>query len=835
MRRASQWLAVLMLCLPGVAQADVEGKLNLYEQEAKQISETLPRPDAPSAQTQSRRLVDAQTAFSLGDYDAAALTLFDLASQPGPDQETALFYLGESLYRKGDKGAARSYFGQVVLANNASGKYHALSLVRLVEIGIVQQDPAEVDTHLAALERMTPRLPQVPYVRGKYLFSQGKYDDAIAQLNEVPKGSAWELQSLYFLGTANVAKKDLPRATEIFTDLTTRKPKTNNDRRVVELAQLALGRVYYERDEPAKSIDSYLLVDRQSDLFPDALYEVGWVYVKGKQFDKALRALELLALSEPTSNKTATVRILEGNLRIRKAQIIRQAQIVGSIDVDTKQDPAVEYDKAALVFADTHEAFFPSYQALNAMIASNGDPAEYLAQLAERETHVFHAAPPIPEAAAQYLRDEPEVQRAVSNQMDLGTIQAHLTEAEATIQRLEGVLAANDKTIVYPALASRRSRVGEIQGDLIQIRSDLADQQLALVAQNADLAQASATRKALVQSYLGQPNPEEAHASRLIEARAGYDAVEEGAAEVSSALDTTQAVAVALRKYVNDPPIEGATEPTIPAEQKASINTELVATAAEVFAIENELRAIRREITLGNDLAGAGDAALSAARDQRRQIKAAQDAEHRLLINYVSASRDGNKSKKLAALGERAARISNTLAQTELAVDTIVDQAMAKAKTTIAQERLNVDAYKAELAEQEIESRSLGATVLGASFKDVKAKFYDVIVRTDVGAIDVVWSQKEDADDDLKRLNLSRQRELKQLQDEFKDILDAAMPSPGAPKAAEPPPAPAPLAPSGSPDKGEGGDTRVKSGTEIPKAAPTVRPDNETKPKGGSK
>jgi len=832
MRRASRWLAVLMLSLPGAAQADVEGKLNLYEQEAKQISETLPRPDTQSPQTQSRRLVDAQTAFSLGDYESSALTLFDLASRPGAEQETALFYLGESLYQKGDKGAARSYFGQVV-TNHAGGKYYALALVRLVEIGIVQQDLNEVEQHLAALERMSPRLPQVPYIRGKFLFSQGKYDDAIAQFNEVPKGSAWELQAQYFLGTAHVAKQDLPRATEIFTELTVKKPKTSNDRRVIELSQLALGRVYYERDEPAKSIDSYLLVDRQSDLFADALYEVAWVYVKGKQFDKALRALELLALSEPTSNKTATVRILEGNLRIRKAQIIRQAQIVGSIDVDTKQDPAIEYDKAAAVFAETHEVYFPSYQALAAMIDSSGDPAEYLAQLAGRESHVFHAAPPIPEAAAQYLREEPEVQRAVSNQMDLGTIQAHLTEAEATIARLEGVLAANDKTVVYPALASRRSRIGEIQGELITIRNDLAEQQLALIAASGELAAVSANRKSLAQLYFQQGNPEEAYASRLIDTRAGYDLVEEGAAEVSSALDTTQAIAVALRKYVNDPMPEGTTTPVVPPEQKASVNTELVATAAEVFSIENELRQLRRDITLGQDLAGAGDAGLAAARDKRRQLKMVQDTEHRLLAGFAASSRDTGKSRKLVALGDRAARISDTLAQTELMVDTIVDQAMVQATTQIAQERQNVDAYKVELAEYEIESRALGATILGASFKDVKAKFYDVIVRTDVGAIDVVWSQKEDADDDLKRLNLSRQRELKQLKDEFKEILDTTMPSPGTPKAAEPAPAPDASAPSGSPDKGEGGDTRVKPGAEVPKAAPTVRPDNETK--GGSK
>ena len=831
MRRASRWLAVLLLCLPGAVQADVEGKLSLYETEAKQISETLPRPNQPTNQQQQRRLVEAQTAFTLGDYETAALSLFDLASVPGPEQEPALYYLGESLFRKGDKGAARSYFGQVALANKPGSKYYGLALVRLVEIGIAQQDLSDAELHLAALDRMSPRLPQLPYVRGKYLFAQGKHDDALVQFNEVPKGSEYELQALYFVGTANVAKNDLARATEVFSDLTTRNPRTSNDRRVIELSQLALGRVYYERDEPAKSIDSYLLVDRHSDLFPSALYEVSWVYVKGKQFDKALRALELLALSAPNTDKTATLRILEGNLRIRKAQIIRQAQIVGSVDVDTKQDPTMEYDKAAAVFAETHTAFFPSYQALSLMVDSTGDPGEYLAQLAGRESNAFSAVTPIPEVAAQYLREEPEVQRAVANQVDLGMIHAHLSEAESAISRLELVLAANDKSIVYPGLAARRSRIGAIQSDLITIRNDLAEQQLALVASGGELVTATATRRQLAQQFAALGDPEAAYAVKVAEARRGYAAIEGSTIEITTALDSTQAMADALRKYANEPHVEGT--PAMAPELKSQINTELVATAAEAFAIQNELREVERELTLGRDVAAGGDEGLENARQLRRQLQQALSVEHRLLAGVAGASRDANTSSRLSALGERAGRVSDLLEQTEKTIDSIVDQAMAQAKLQIAQERQSVDAYRAELSEYEIESRSVGATVLGASFKDVKAKFYDVIVRTDVGAIDVVWSQKEDADDDLKRLNLSRQRDLKQLKDEFKEILDTTTPSPGTPKAAEPAPAPDASAPSGSPDKGEGGDTRVKPGSEVPKAAPTVRPDNETK--GGSK
>jgi hypothetical protein len=160
----------------------------------------------------------------------------------------------------------------------------------------------------------------------------------------------------------------------------------------------------------------------------------------------------------------------------------------------------------------------------------------------------------------------------------------------------------------------------------------------------------------------------------------------------------------------------------------------------------------------------------------------------------------------------------------------------------IAAEREQASAYRTELATQEAESRAIGGTVLGASFRDVKAKFYDIVIRTDVGSVDVSWSQKEDADDDLKRLNLSRQRDLKQLRDEFKGIIDDTAPKPA------PAPLPAPgggngsgSGTGGSPDKGAS-DARIKPGSAAPAPAPTptVRPDNEqgqdqrTAPKAGT-
>src|SRR4051812_9807614 len=85
----------------GVARADdVDAKLAAFENEARQLGTELPRPNQVSGPVGQRRLLDAEVAFSLGDYSGASLMLFELASKPGPDHETASFYLAESLFQK---------------------------------------------------------------------------------------------------------------------------------------------------------------------------------------------------------------------------------------------------------------------------------------------------------------------------------------------------------------------------------------------------------------------------------------------------------------------------------------------------------------------------------------------------------------------------------------------------------------------------------------------------------------------------------------------------------------------------------------------------------------
>ena len=58
----------------------------------------------------------------------------------------------------------------------------------------------------------------------------------------------------------------------------------------------------------------------------------------------------------------------------------------------------------------------------------------------------------------------------------------------------------------------------------------------------------------------------------------------------------------------------------------------------------------------------------------------------------------------------------------------------------------------------------------GRQFKAVTTRFYNVVVRADVGIIDVAWALKDSSTRNTNRLVAERKRELKLLDDEFKEV-----------------------------------------------------------------
>jgi TolA-binding protein len=227
MKRTSHIATLLLALASGSATAapDIKSQLTSYETEARALASNMPQPNAMSTQAGQKRLVDAQVAFSIGDYDAASLVLFDLVGKTsGTDHEIATFYLGEALYAKGDRGAARGYFQDIVKSSNSGSRYYQPALLRIIEIAITDNDVTAGEQAVVTLNQISAglRTPAATYVQAKWAFHLAKHDDAIGMFASVAKGSDYELQAAYYTGTVQVAKGDLGKATEVFSDLVLR-------------------------------------------------------------------------------------------------------------------------------------------------------------------------------------------------------------------------------------------------------------------------------------------------------------------------------------------------------------------------------------------------------------------------------------------------------------------------------------------------------------------------------------------------------------------------------------------------------------------------------------
>ena len=70
------------------------------------------------------------------------------------------------------------------------------------------------------------------------------------------------------------------------------------------------------------------------------------------------------------------------------------------------------------------------------------------------------------------------------------------------------------------------------------------------------------------------------------------------------------------------------------------------------------------------------------------------------------------------------------------------------------------------------ESKSMGGGLAQAMFTKVADKFYDLVVRSDVGIIDVSWGLKDQKTQAVTRLTNQKNLELKALDEDFRKVLE---------------------------------------------------------------
>jgi hypothetical protein len=193
---------------------------------------------------------------------------------------------------------------------------------------------------------------------------------------------------------------------------------------------------------------------------------------------------------------------------------------------------------------------------------------------------------------------------------------------------------------------------------------------------------------------------------------------------------------------------------------------------ADIQQYEEQLTWIRRRLEVGRLHVGVGD--------KRYQ---ADDAERSKFIELVERERElaGSGGPAYNAAFSRVAAVERQLDQRDAEVAAMVRRRVSGMLVVVDEETANLARYRAALGSLEGETEDVVGAITYLNFNRVHERFYDLVLRADLGKIDVSWARREDHRLRIDGLTRERARELQALDDEFRDVMDEGQGSEGEP------------------------------------------------------
>jgi tetratricopeptide (TPR) repeat protein len=811
--------AATLASLPAPARADdVDEAAQRVTDLANRVQEldNSVRPPLPaSADEADRRLIDAEVQYNLRNYDDASILLYDIVQKyPSSDAYSeALWYLADCLYRKGDYITARQYLEQLIQGYSDSSTHYQEALAEVLEISVKTKDEASAQDALQRLEAIPQgqQNPLVPYARGKFAFAESQFDDAASAFESIPQDSPYYFRGQYFLGATYVAQNDLPNAAKTFAALTTAQPASQpatetgapnqatdqapdqatdqgatdqgstepapgSDQSIINLAHLALGRVLYERGELDKAATEYQAVDQHSPQFVDALYEIAWVFVKGGDYKRALQAIDLCLLADPSADTVAEAELLQGNLEIRLA----------------------EESDSTVMFQKVKSEFQPMREQIDQVLAKNEDPVAFFQRIVSTDTTLdtdqgdVAASQPasnpssapdttdqidasslgLPPLAVKWIREAPEVQRVTTMVTDETEIQQDLSDADTTIARLEQVVNSPEKVNIFPDLAKAAEEASTISNQLTLYQEAMAQRYHDLVApvatpdQQQQLAALENQRNQLDADLATLPQSSDSLDERIAKEKSRYDALQQEQAEIKTTIEGVKAEMAAIRTYYLDTKDQQH-------ESQADFDKDSAAVQTLIDQLNQSYNQVNDDIANAENSIGVMDQEAQSEEQLKTQYAAIVQQEQ-TLEQQMEASLSGSDKAKADQINSVLAKITDTqqaINALNEKIDGLVDQQLVDVKSEIEDAKTRVATYKTELVSYQGETNDVGSGEVMRSTQQVANHVYDIVVRSDVGLVDVAWALKQEKMDAYKQVADEEARQIKLMDQQYQDVL----------------------------------------------------------------
>jgi tetratricopeptide (TPR) repeat protein len=730
---------------------------------------------ATQQRTPEQKIADAVLLMGGKDYDRAANVLNQLIEKH-PDHPTAypdaLALLGEVYFRSNQLWSAKRVFQKISSApdDKRFTPYLTKALARLVDIAMRKKDDELLAEVLAALDKAPPSATSLlAYARGKALVAKKDYGQAKTVLATIDPKSEYAHQAQFLLGLISVKESTPPpvkledgddpppvpkeryaAAVDLFNKVTQLPPDTEAHRAVIDQAWLAIGRLFYETNQLQQAISAYNKVDRSSGEFGTMLYELAWVYVKLGDADRALRALEVLAVADPKGQNIADGTLLRADLMLR----------------------AGKFDKAL----ETYEGFKTTYQPMrekvDAFLASTNDPGAYYDKLSKREFEAVDSSG-LPPIALEWAREADDGEAAFGIVDDIGECRDLLAQSNDMVERLSSILNSPARVRAFPELKTALERSLGILNRTAMARLTLAEglEDVDDGALGGEVGAIRTERRALEPRLKKLPTTDSDFATREVEAERQWAKVSQAAQRLELQIDQNQAIINGLRRVIGEGGQVGVVrDPTAVAAWENQIKQE----EAEIAVLRQELEGVRKMIRSGRVTAGFGDQRF--VEDEQVRVRYAE-----LLRKELELLAGGAAGSDLAAYARRAQPVAGQADEVDARASAVktgieaeVEQRTRGVVEDVAKETRNLVDYQVRLDELDGTARTLVGEVMMRNFGLVRDRLKLMVLRADVGITQQAWEVREEQMLRVRTLLRERAQTERTLRDELNEVLDDA-------------------------------------------------------------
>lgn len=765
----------LLPALPARAQegAGVSG----FESQATELNNQLglvkdliERGEVTPADEARRRFNDAETQFLLENYEGAAANLKVIVDKAefkaDPSYPQALYYLAESLFQIESYSESKKFFKLAVeVMSPKKVRQFQDSLTRLVRLADLTGDYQGVDKYFEAAKKAGGLRSELAYIYAKWtaartdLTPRERDIKAATEFAGIQPGQPFYLQSLYYRGALIVELGQPTAAIPLFEALANSSVKGDPKLPVLrDLAHLALGRIYAESGKPEKAASEYRSISTNSPEYVDALFERAQVYLRVKDFNGALRTSDTLVLIGRDSQLAPEAGLFQANLLLKMGE----------------DDPSA-FDKATAAF----KAVIQNYQPVRDQIRSiieRPNPVAYFDDLLKRDP------------TADFTRQLP---RAAQGFVDANTqlssarvIQTQLVGGTKTINE-SGVLAkkmlealSRGGLAAFPQLADGNSRAVELSNRLLSLEKSIVHEQEKLLGESlsasakARLAKMSEERATLDRLFLELPTTQAEYEKRLAKFRQSLSGLQLKLFEIRRLMDTLNAMLAGADKYWHDTRDTRRSTPESEMEREQDFEQwhQLIAQLdTERQGLEERLQSERVAAT--TDAAGGKEEDDLRDRYHKQfndmtsliaEVESTVPAQNRPLLTRLTALRSGIDQEQTTLAGLREQVRQKALARVE------------GFRQQVVAEQANLDEHDRALTTLSGSSNQLIGQIAVDAFRKIEKDFYGIVLKGDVGLVDVAWSRKQERTHKIEQYAKEKDEAAKILEDRFKEVLGNA-------------------------------------------------------------